>query len=399
MNRILYIHQYFVTPEESGGTRSYWFSKALINKKYHVIMITSRSSQKKLIHKEIVEGIEVIYIRNAYSNEMSILRRLISFLNFMILSTWVAFRQKNIAIIYATSTPLTIGIPALFCKWFKKIPFIFEVRDLWPEVPIQMGAIKNKAIQKLLYWFEALIYKNASYIVALSPGMVDGVLKYGISSEKVSMIPNMAKIDEFYPRNQNFEIAKIFEIDLNKFNIIHFGAMGIANGLDYIIYAAEIMKNREINDVEFLLLGDGGVKERLKQQAKKLDLKNVKFIDSKPMKILSELVNLSNCSIVTFSNIPILKTNSPNKLFDSLSAGKPIIVNSSGWTKEMIEDNNCGAYVDSEKPEHLVSLIAKWKDNPELLTKLGSNSRKLAENTYDKSILSQKFVDLIGNYV
>lgn len=397
--RILYLHQYFITPSESGGTRSYWFAKELLVVGYNVTMITSRTTQKKLFEKERIDGIDVIYIRNRYSNNMSIYARLISFAKFMLLSSWVAFRQKDINLVYATSTPLSIGVPALICKWVKGFDYIFEVRDLWPEVPIQMGAIKNKLIIKLFYWFEALIYKNAQHIVALSPGMAKGVIKYGIRPEKVSMIPNMAKIDEFYPRNQDFEIAKIFEIDLNKFNIIHFGAMGIANGLDYIIYAAEILKDQGINDVEFILLGDGGVKEKLIQMAKKLELKNIKFIDSKPMKIVSEIVNLSNCSIVTFSNIPILRTNSPNKLFDSLSAGKPIIVNSSGWTKNMIEYNNCGAYIDPEMPENLVSLITKWKENPELLNKLGSNARKLAVNAYDKSILSQKFVNLISSYV
>ncbi|MEA2105555.1 MAG: glycosyltransferase family 4 protein [Bacteroidota bacterium] len=393
--RILYIHQYFKTPSEPGGTRSYWFSRELIHNGFEVTVITSRTHQKRLFEKETVDGIHVIYIRNAYSNDMTIIRRMISFIKFMILSTWVSLCQKRINLVYATSTPLTIGIPALFLKWVKRKPFIFEVRDLWPEVPIQMGGLRNPLFKYMALALEKIIYQNARHIVTLSPGMKDGVLKRGIDEKKVSMIPNMSKIDKFWRREKNNQIAEIFNIDLNNFNLIHFGTMGRANGLEYIVNAANLIQKKGIFDVSFIFMGKGAIKEKLIKMKKEMKLSNIIFIEAQPMEIVSDVVNLCDVSIVPFVNLPILQTNSPNKLFDSLSAGIPVVVNSAGWTKDLVEENQCGVYVDPGKPEELVEKILTWKIHPALLVEMGSAARKLAEREYDKSILSKKFISII----
>jgi len=393
--RILYIHQYFKTPKEPGGTRSYWFARKLIENGFHVTMVTGRGVQKKLIEHVELDGIGVIYIRNPYSNDMGVLRRFISFVRFMFLSTYISLKQKNIQLVFATSTPLTVGFPALMLKWIKKIPFVFEVRDLWPEVPIQMGGINNSILKKIAIWFEKLIYKNAKHIIALSPGMKEGVISRGIDEGKVSMIPNMSKIDKFWKREKNAAIAKEFGIDLNKFNVIHFGTMGIANGLDYIINAAKFLRDDGIDDINFILLGKGGVKDSLVKATKENNLQSVIFIDAQPMSIVSEIVNLCDVSIVPFKNIPILQTNSPNKLFDSLSAGIPIIVNSAGWTKKLVEEFHCGVYVDPEMPDSLATELVKLQQNSTLLESMSVNARTLAENKYDKSILCQQYIDVI----
>ncbi|MDQ3292533.1 MAG: glycosyltransferase family 4 protein, partial [Bacteroidota bacterium] len=339
--------------------------------------------------------IEVIYVKNPYSNNMGIVSRLWSFIRFMFLSTWIGLRQKNIDLVFATSTPLTIGIPALIIKNLKGIPYIFEVRDLWPEVPIQMGAIKSKFIINLLNWFEKKIYTSAKHVVALSPGMRDGVIKTGISPSKVTMIPNMAKKDEFFVRAKNWEIARAFNLNINHFNVVHFGAMGIANGLEYVVKAAAVLKERNIQNVDFIFLGEGKTETDLKDICESKQLTNVKFLGKHPMKIVSEIVNICDCSMVSFSDIPILYTNSPNKLFDSLSAGKPLIVNSAGWTKDMVEENNCGVYVNPQRPEDLADTVLKMAANPVWLQEMSVNSRRLAEEVYDKTILCKKFIKVI----
>lgn len=398
-SRILYIHQYFKTPYEPGGTRSYWFCRVLIENGHNVVMLTSRNSQKKLVEKENIDGIEVIYVRNAYNNNFSVLRRAWSFFRFMVLSAFISLKEKNISLIIATSTPLSIGFPALICKRFKSTQFIFEVRDLWPEVPIQLGAFKNKIIKKLLYALEKRIYIKAEHIIALSPGMKDGVMKRGINTEKVSMIPNMSKIDKFYKREKNAELMKDLSLDKDSFYAIHFGTMGIANGLEYIIDAARILNDRNQNHIKFLFVGKGSVENKLIGICVSEQLDNVRFLGAFNMEDLSELVNIADCSIVPFKNIDILKTNSPNKLFDSLSAQKPIVVNSNGWTKKMVKENECGEYVDPEKPEELVNLLIKWRDNPSLVLEMGKNSRKLAEKKYDKSLLVNEWYEIIVKYL
>lgn len=392
--RILYIHQYFITPNEAGGTRSYWFAKELVEKGHQVIMLTSRSKQEKFIERVNIEGIEVIYIRNSYDNKMSIISRIWSFFKFMSYSTLIGLKQKKIDLVYATSTPLTIGIPALVIKFLKRTKYIFEVRDLWPEVPIQMGAINNKLLIRILKRFESRLYKSAVHVVALSPGMKDGILKMGTSESKVTLLPNMSKKDEFYKRPLNKEVAAKFGINLLKFNAVHFGTMGIANGLDYVIDAAVLLKE-EGAAIDIIFLGGGKTEADLKAICVSKGLDNVKFLGSHPMSVVSEIVNICDCSIVTFADIPILATNSPNKLFDSLSAEKAIIVNSNGWTKDMVEDNGCGVYVDVKHPAELKDALIKMSVNKAWVDEMAKNSRTLAENVYDKSILCKQFVNIV----
>lgn len=391
--KILYIHQYFMTPDDAAGTRSYWIAQELINRGHQVTMLTTSSQIEKKVEKKNVNGIEVIYLKVPYSQSMGIFARLKSFLSFMLKSTRVALAQKNTDLIIATSTPLTIGFPALVAKKFKKTPFLFEVRDLWPEVPIQMGGLNNKYAIKLARWFERTIYKNATHIVALSPGMEEGVIDCDVPQNKVSMIPNMSKIDIFWQREKDMDLAKSLGLKPDTFKTVYFGAMGLANGMHYIIEGIKELKNNP--SIEFVFIGSGSTEDDLKKKCTTYGIENAHFLGDIPLKKLSDIVNICDVSLVTFGDLPILATNSPNKLFDSLSAGKPIIVNSPGWTKDMVEKHNCGVFSDPKKPEELAAKIRYLKENPSICSEMGINSRKLAETKYDKSILCAEFADVV----
>tara|TARA_R110002153_G_scaffold41690_1_gene118823 strand:- start:3219 stop:4412 length:1194 start_codon:yes stop_codon:yes gene_type:complete len=393
--KILYLHQYFKTPDKPGGTRSYWNSLELIKNGHSVTVICYSRDAEEKISRETRNGIDIITLKIDYSQSMGVMNRLKAYIHFMLVSTHIALKLKDIDFVIATSTPLTIGFPALVLKKFKKIPYLFEVRDLWPEVPIQMGGLKNKLLIKLAKWFEKTIYKNASHIVALSPGMEDGVIETGIPKTKITMIPNMAKIDEFWSRPLNKQLIEELKINPNTFKVIYFGAMGEANAIEYILETAELLK--ENKDIEFIFIGNGAKKDLIIEAIENKSLGNVSYLGLFAMEKTSELVNICDVSLVTFSNIPILYTNSPNKLFDSLSAGKPIIVNSKGWTKKLVEEHECGIFVDPESPQDFADKLLDLKESPQLLKKMGINSRKLAETEYDKSILCEKFASVVNS--
>lgn len=395
---ILYIHQYFNTPEEPGGTRSYWISRELVRRGHKVTMITSTNAK---LHPEpceiMIDGIKVVYVKNEYSNYMSPLRKVKSFVNFLSLAIKEGCKQKNIDMVFATSTPLTVGYVALRLKAKKKFPYVFEVRDLWPEFPIQIGVIKNPLLIWFLRKFEKRIYDKSEHVIALSPGMQDGVIATGTPIEKTTMIPNMSKPDLFYPHEVDMNVIKEFNIALNKFNVVHFGSMGVANGLEYIIDAAKAVKDKGCEDINFIFMGFGATEPLLKQRTEQYGLTNVKFLGNHKMKTVIEVVNSCDASITTFKNLPILATNSPNKLFDSLSAGKPIIVNSAGWTKDMVEQAECGFFVDPDDPNALADKLIEVKDQKYLLEKWGKNARKLSEEVYDKARLSSQVADVLEN--
>lgn len=392
--RILYIHQYFQIPSESAATRSYWISQELIRRGHEVIMVSATRSRHKP-GVETIDGIEVHYVKNDYNNYMSPLRKVRTFVEFIRLAIREAKKVKDIDLVYATSTPLTVGYIAMKIKARYKIPYVFEVRDLWPEFPIQIGAIKNKLAIKYLRNLEKRIYFHSEYVVALSPGMQEGVVATGFPVEKTAMIPNMSKPDNFFPHEPDPKTVAKFDLDLSKFNVIHFGSMGRANGLSYIIEAARICAERGADDIRFLFLGGGATEPFLKRKVEQYHLDNVRFLGKHNMFTVVEVVNCCDASVTSFRNLPILQTNSPNKLFDSLSAGKPIIVNSAGWTKDLVESEHCGFYVDPEKPEELAGKLIEVKDNKALLAEWGANARRLSLEKYDQKLLTAQVADVL----
>lgn len=393
--KILYIHQYFGTPREPGGTRSYWISQELIKRGHQVTVITSSVKDKSKKGRVNVDGIDVVYLENDYKNTMSRVAKVWSFVSFIKKAIDAASKEKDVDLVYATSTPLTVGYIAMRLKKRMGWRYVFEVRDLWPEFPIQIGAIKNKVVIKYLRNLERKIYERSEHVVALSPGMQDGVIAAGTPKSKTSMVPNMSKPDKFFPHEKNMEVAKQFGIDTTKFKVIHFGSMNPANGLEYILDAAKILQDKGVKDIQFVFMGGGAVEPRLRSIVKDKALKNVQFLGLHPMATVVEVVNLCDVSVTTFRNLPILQTNSPNKLFDSLSAGKPIIVNSAGWTKDMVENENCGFFVDPDNASDFAEKLMLYKDDKEKLKVWGENARRLSVEVYDKAILSAQVADVL----
>lgn len=398
--KIVFLYQYFRHPGEPGGTRVYWLSKKLVEEGYHVTVITQKNSfneeNKKapFIQRVDIDGIEVLYIKNAYANNFSKGKRIFSYLKFMFLSIWFTLLERKVDLVIATSTPITIGLPALLNKWLKGVPFIFEIRDLWPEVPIQMGAIRNKLMIKILRRFERMLYKQARFVMALSPGMAEGV-KLHVPAEKVQVIPNMAKIDKFYNRPKNLEFERKLGLSPTSFKIIHFGTMGPVNGLEN--FRDTVLLARELGhlDIEFILVGSGLMKERFLKEKQEKNMDNFFIFDRMPMNEVSELVNLCDVSYVGVRPVPILATNSANKFFDSLSAGKPIILNYGGWMEEIIVKENIGFSVHPTDATDFLNGILRLKNNPVLCQEMCKNSRRLAETKYDKSILGQQYFERV----
>jgi glycosyltransferase involved in cell wall biosynthesis len=266
---ILYIHQHFATPAGSTGTRSYEFARRWVKAGHKVTLIAGHydigglQMNKALSLKQTIEGINVVVVGTKYSNKQSHLRRITSFLSFCLLSIYVGLKTKGVDVIYASSTPLTVGIPAMLIKWAKQIPFVFEVRDQWPEIPIELGIITNRYLIKILLWLEKTIYRNCSSIAALSPGQADGIRAVltpdsrnrGLTEEKpIIVIPNSCDIDLFRPDINGSAVRQRMGWG-DKLVLLHTGAMGKVNGLNFIIDAAKRLK--EHSDIMFVLIGDG----------------------------------------------------------------------------------------------------------------------------------------------
>jgi glycosyltransferase involved in cell wall biosynthesis len=398
---ILYIFQYFATPKGNTTTRSYEFARRWVLAGHKVTMLTTTAqltreeieeTKGRFIKKIVVEGIDVHAFKIPYSQKMGFIGRCISFLGFAFFSLYFVIFKKNVDVIFATSTPLTVGIPALAAKWIRRIPYVFEVRDQWPEIPVELGIIKNKAIIKLLFWFEKTIYKFSEAIIAASPGQAEGIRKVYPKVKYLEIVPNGCDINMFSPQIIGKNIREKYGWD-NKLVLLHAGAMGKVNSLKFVIDAAEILQDKV--DILFVLIGQGNQKELLENRARELNLNNVQILPPMPKKDLPEIFTAADVGLVIIGNYPIIEHNSANKFFDYLSAGKPVLLNYSGWQREVIEKNEAGYGCQLCNMIDFVEKIKYLETNRSKLLHMGKKARQLAEGRFDRNKLSQEALKVI----
>lgn len=349
----------------------------------------------KGFRRGIVDGIDVIEYELNYSNNLNFLKRIIIFIKFASFSIFVVFREPA-DIVFATSTPLTIGIPGLIARWFKKKKFIFEVRDLWPEIPRAMGIIKNSFVFWILSFFEGIIYKSANRIIALSPGIAEGIAKKGIIVDRIDIIPNGSDLDFF---NLNKPIIKPKSIGQD-LTAIFAGTHGLANGLDSVLDAAAILKKRGKKNIKIILVGDGKLKKRLILRANQESLENIKFLNYTPKIKLKYLFKNADIGLQVLENIPAFYYGtSPNKFFDYLAAGLPILNNYPGWIAELITKYKCGFSIEPCNAEIFADKLVYASKNFEELKQMGVNSKYLANKKFNMRTLEEKFVKCFENLI
>ena len=397
---ILYIHQHFATPAGSTGTRSYEFARRWVKTGHKVTIIAGHYDigglqvSGALYQKQNIEGMNVIIVGTEYSNKQSYLRRVTSFLSFCLLSIYAGLRTKSVDAIYASSTPLTVGIPAMVIKWLKHIPFVFEVRDQWPEIPIELGIITNRFLIKILLWLEKTIYKNCSSIVALSPGQADGIRAVLTEEKPITVIPNSCDTDVFKPDIDGSTVRQRKGWE-NKLVLLHTGAMGKVNGLDFVIEAAERLKDN--SDIMFVLIGDGNQKLFLEGRIKKLGLSNVEILSPVPKEELPEFYAAADMGLVIIGNFPIIEHNSANKFFDSLSAGKPVLLNYSGWQREILEENEAGFGCTLCNLDEFVEKVLYLNSHRQQAEQMGQNARRVAVEKFDRDELAKQALESISS--
>ncbi len=399
--KILYFHQHFSTPKGSAGIRSYAMAQSLIRNGHQVTMVCGSfgagqtgltQSFNKGMRRGVVDGIDIIEFELPYSNSLSFLKRILIFLSFAFKSIKVALTEQY-DVVFATTTPLTAGIPGLFAKWFRRKPFVFEVRDLWPELPKAMGVIKNPIVLWMMSVLEWTSYHSADRLVGLSPGIVDGIIKRGIAPEKVASIPNGCDLDIFASEHQAWRPEGVQPTDLMA---IFTGTHGLANGLNAVLDAAVELKKRQRTDIKLVLVGDGMQKQALVERAIELQINNVIFHNPVNKAKLAGLMASADIGLQILANVPAFYYGtSPNKFFDYISAGLPVLNNYPGWLAELITNKQCGFAVPPENPQAFADALEQAADHREKLLEMGKNSQQVATEQFNRSILSQKFSDWV----
>lgn len=371
-------------------------AKRMVKAGHDVNMITTRrdspgTSQRYSVSN--IEGITVHRFSVPYANEMSFFSRLQAFLRF----AWCAYKKAReipADLVYATSTPLTVAIPGALAAHYHNIPFVLEVRDLWPAIPVEIGAIRSKIIIKLAEWLERWSYQKARHIIALSPGIKDAIMAKGVPDSKLTVIPNAADNTLFddvkFPESEKWHLLR------NKKYVIYAGAFGLVNRVSYLIEIAE-----RLPDVTFLLIGEGRELQNLKKLAdeKSLRNKNVFIYDAAPKKEMLGLVKHAVVSASVFQDLPSIHTNSANKFFDSLAAGVPVMINYGGWQAELLNQTSAGIVVPPNEPDEAADILRNFLADKEEIKKAGQAAKKLALDKFDRDKLTLKLQSVLESLI
>lgn len=398
---VAYIHQHFTTTGGATGTRSYEFARRLIDAGHRVTMICGmfdlsdvKVDPGRRVGGMEVDGIQVRCVAEPYANRMGFTRRVLAFGRFARAATRIV-RSLDADLVFATSTPLTVGIPGSRGARALGVPFVFEVRDLWPELPIALGIIRNPLLKWYTRRLERRIYRAAARIVALSPGMKEGIARAGYPQDRITMIPNGCDLDLFRPCDEPLDDPRFGSPD--ELRAVFTGAHGMANGLNAVLDAAAELKRRGERGIRIIFLGKGGEKRQLMERSRADGLDGlVTWLDPIPKKELASVLPRMDVGLMILRNLPAFYYGtSPNKFFDYIACGIPVLNNYPGWLAEMIGRQRCGLAVPPDDPRAFADALVHLRDHRDEAREMGRRGRALAEAEFDRSRLAGRFVELL----
>lgn len=398
--RIVYLHQYFSTPAAPGGTRSYEMARRLVSRGHQVHMVTSDRSEA-VDHDARwwttdEAGITVHWTHVPYSNAMSYRERITSFFRFSLRAARKAAALEA-DVVFATSTPLTIALPAVYAARRSRVPMVFEVRDLWPELPIAIGALKGRTPKMAARWLERFAYRNAAAVVALSPGMRDGVVRAGVAPARIRVIPNGCDLELFAARaGEGLRFRSRYPWLGDRPLVVYTGTLGRINGVGYLADVAAVVQRRD-PEVRFLIVGGGAEAEAVEEHARKLGVLGRSFFmePRMPKEAMPACLAAADVATSLFVDLEEMWANSANKFFDALASGTPVMINYGGWQAGLLEESGAGLVVSPSDPPGaagaLLDLIGDWGR----LQRMGSAARALARQQFDRDRLAREMEEVL----
>lgn len=390
--KILYFYQYYATPKGSWGTRVHEFAQEWVKQGHQVQVVTSIYSKSdlkadKFIEHQNFDGVDVTVINVRIDNKQPFLKRIYTFLAYAVCSVWFALTAKADVVI-ASSGPITVGIPGLVARYIRGRKLVFETRDLWPEGAIELGLIKSKFLQKIAYALESRCYKASSLVVALSIGMKQNIERR-FPGTRVIDVTNAANIPLF---SGKVPFEGRGQLTPQKY-AIYTGNIGEVNNSLWLLEAAKVLQAKGRTDLKILLVGEGQQKEKIKTEIQGHQLDTLLIWELMPKEKLVGVIQNSMVSLVPLKGTPVLDTSSPNKFFESLAAGVPVIQNTQGWMKDFLIEHEVGFTLDPNDPVQLADKLIDLDQRSEQLAEMGERAAVLAARLFDKNFLAQKMLD------
>ncbi|MDL1910254.1 glycosyltransferase family 4 protein [Chloroflexi bacterium CFX6] len=403
--KILLLNQAFVSPEEPGHTRHFEMAKFLQLRGHELVIVASdlnyqtgerTAARRGLFAEQVIDGVRILRAYIYPALHRSYVWRVVSFFSFMFSSVWTALQVREVDLILGTTPPIFQAVSAWFVAWIRRVPFLLEVRDLWPEFGVSMGVLKNPIVIALARWLEKFLYARATHILVNSPAYKDYMIAKGVPETKVTYIAYGTDVDMFNPQVDGSSIRAGLGLR-NKFVVLYAGALGQANDIDTILRAAQRLSGED--NVRFVLFGDGKERPRLEAESKRMGLNNVIFAGVRPKKEMPRVVASADVCLAILQDIPMFRTTYPNKVFDYMAAGRATVLVIDGVSRQLIESSNGGVYVQPGDDAMLAAKILELSKNPARVQQMGRNARDYLAKHLDRRDKLNETLDLLTKLV
>jgi glycosyltransferase involved in cell wall biosynthesis len=399
---ILLIHQAFTSLDEAGGTRHYEIATHLIAKGHQVTIITSPISyltgQKGVLFlqksQSPIPGLRIFRTYAYPALHKSFIHRVINFISFMVSAFIKSLQVRQVDLVWGTSPPIFQAVSAWLVARLKRVPFLLEVRDLWPAFAIEVGVLHNPLIIRLSLWLERFLYRHADLVVVNSPGYIEHVKNKG--AKHVEMIPNGSDASMFKPQEKGKDFRKKNNLE-NKFLVIYAGAHGISNDLVVILQTAKLLTNNP--NIHFLLVGDGKEKHALQQKAHEMQLSNLIFMDPVSKNQIAEVLAAADACIAILKPLELYKTTYPNKVFDYMAAGRPVLLVIDGVIRKVVEEAKCGLFVQPGNADDLAKKTVWLSQYLAKARGMGKAGQKYLMGHFNRIELANKFIKVMENLI
>lgn len=400
--KILFLTHYFPPEVNAPATRTFEHCRYWVEQGHEVTVVTAAPNhprgkvydgyKNRLYQKEVMNGIQVIRLWTFVTPNEGFIKRTLNYVSYMLAVMLAIPFLPRVDVVISTSPQFFCGLAGYPVKLFKRVPWVLEIRDLWPESILTVGAIKNKTIIRILEFLESFAYRNASHIVPVTDAFKAHMVKKGVSADKITVIKNGVDLSFYEPDKVKVRDALIGEYG-DSFIASYFGTHGMAHHLETILEAAEILKARA--DIKFLLIGDGAEKARIRKLKEENGLTNVIMLDQQPKSMMPEYWAISDVSLILLKKSDLFKTVIPSKIFESMAMKRPIILGVEGEVKQMLDESGAGIAIEPENAQQLANAVVSLADNEAELKSCGENGRVYVTSHFDRTVLAGRYIQIL----
>ena len=403
--RILFLSHYFPPEGNAPAARTYDNCVRWVRAGHQVTVVTGVPShpagvvfpgyKNRLRQREAVDGIDVLRVATYLAANRGTTRRILNYLSYMLSATTFASGLARPDLVIATSPQFFCGWAGVLTSRLRRVPFVLEIRDLWPQSIAAVGALRNPRLLGLLERLERAMYRAAKHVVTVGQGYRRELLSRGVPDERLTVIPNGIDRARFAPRAPDLELKRSLGLD-GRLVVGYSGTIGMASGLDVVLRAAVRLREGGRSDIAFLLVGDGAVREELTAEARRLGLeRDVVFAGRQDPARMPAFLSICDVCLVHLRKVELFTTVLPSKIFEAAGMARPILIGVGGEAREIVERAGCGEYVEPENHAALVDAVLRLAADPPRRTALGEAGRAYVAQHHDRDRLAADYLALL----